>query len=345
MLWVLGRGSKPKTVLALLSSLLVVWNIFALLLMPELRFDRLGFYYLISAASGAALIYIYLLSLMRPARVTLKEVARLYIAPLALCVFYHIAILFHPHVTLESYRDIGHNLDKPEVWLRIAAGACLLTYYIRVVWLVVRLYPQHRRRIAERYSYGERIGLKWVPFVAWFFVLYGLVVVLDASFSRPGSVQLVIFNFFFAAFYLTVNLIGAVQQDIYTGTETAATKGTFSIPPSIRKQLKNALVGVMEERKIYLDPELRIDTVARMLNTNRTYISTIINEDFGKSFIVYVNEYRIREAQSMMLDPGEEKNITMIAEAAGFKSHSSFVEFFKRFSGMGPSEFRGRIIS
>ncbi len=127
MLWVLGRGSKPKTVLALLSSLLVVWNIFALLLMPELRFDRLGFYYLISAASGAALIYIYLLSLMRPARVTLKEVARLYIAPLALCVFYHIAILFHPHVTLESYRDIGHNLDKPEVWLRIAAGACLLT--------------------------------------------------------------------------------------------------------------------------------------------------------------------------------------------------------------------------
>ncbi len=347
ILWVLSRGSKPKIVLALLSSLLVLWNFFAVLLMPEWRFDRLSFSYEMAIISGAALIYIYLLYLMRPSPVTPREIVRLYTPPFILGVLYLIVRLFQPHVVLENYRDIPLHLNNPEMWLRIAAEACFLIYYIRVVCLIVRLYPQHRRRIAQRYSYSERISLSWVPFVAWLFVVYGLVVVLDVFFTRPGSVQLVVFNFFFAAFYLTLNLMGVLQEDVYTVAETAdiesdkkETAANSSIPPAMRRQLKEALVGLMEEERIYLDPELRIDTVARMLNTNRTYISTIINEDFGKSFIVYVNEYRIREAQHRMLDPDEERSIALIAEAVGFKSHSSFIDFFKRFSGMSPSQFR-----
>lgn len=320
MLWVIGRGSRPKMVLALLSTLLVGWNLFAVLLMPDLRFDSPSFWYCMATTSGAALIYIYLFMLLSPVPVSMRQVAGLYIAPAVLSLLY----LF-----------VG-----PQMWLRIAAAGCFLVYFFQVVWLVARLWPRYRRRIAALYSYRERIGLGWVPFVAALFLFYGFVVVLDVFFARAGTPLPTIFNFFFAAFYLTINLIGLSQQDLPLPVESTSPEGSMTVATRLR--LRHELPELMTTRKVYLDPELRLDTVAQMLGTNRTYISTVLNEALGKSFIVWVNEYRIEEAKRIMR--GETgKSISAIAEQAGFKSHSSFIEFFRRVEGVGPSEYRKKL--
>lgn len=352
VLWTMCRGSRPKRVLALLSTLLTGWNLFAVLLLPELRFDRLSFHYLMATTSGAALIYIYLQLLMSPARVTLRRIVGLYGAPAVLAVAYLGVRLVWPHVELEAgYRDIRSYLDSPELWLRIAAGGCFLVYFLRVVFLVARLWPEHRRRIAGLYSWRERIGLGWVPFVAALFVVYGSVVVVDVFFGRPGSVQTVVFNFFFAGFYLTLNLMGVRQQDVYTYGESTDVDdrqppSTAVMNSATRRRLRQELPGLMETHKVYLDPELRLDTVATMLNTNRTYISTVLNDDLGKSFIVWVNEYRVEEAKRQMTGRGgREKSISEIAEKSGFKSNSSFTEFFRRQTGISPGKFRSRLMT
>ncbi len=279
---------------------------------------------------------------------TPRLVAGMYAAPVLLSAAYLTVLIWWPHVELDGgYGDVGKHLDSPELWLRVAAAGCFLVYYCRVVLLVARLWPQHRRRIAGLYSYRERIGLRWVPFAAALFVIYGSVVVVDVFFGRPDSVQTVAFNFFFAGFYLTINLMGVRQQDVYTPAAPADDKQAPPVAvmnPATRRRLLRTLPELMETQKIYLDPELRLDTVAQMLNTNRTYISTVLNDDLGKSFIVWVNEYRVGEAISMMTGPGgREKTISEIAEKSGFKSNSSFTEFFRRQTGVSPGKFQTRM--
>lgn len=105
-----------------------------------------------------------------------------------------------------------------------------------------------------------------------------------------------------------------------------------------RSRLKEKLSGLMEKGKIYLDPELRLEKVAGLLRTNRTYLSAVINEDFGESFSGFVNRYRVNESIRLMKE-GSRAGLNEIAEQAGFKSFSSFYIFFKRATGQNPGEF------
>lgn len=108
----------------------------------------------------------------------------------------------------------------------------------------------------------------------------------------------------------------------------------------IRAKLRNDLIGLMENSHEFRNPELRLDNVVRALNTNRTYLSSIIREDFGENFIGFVNGYRIDEAKELLANGGTSLQMTEIAEQVGFKSISSFNTFFRRETGMSPTQFR-----
>jgi YesN/AraC family two-component response regulator len=97
----------------------------------------------------------------------------------------------------------------------------------------------------------------------------------------------------------------------------------------------------MQQQHAYRNPELRIDGVARALNTNRTYLSAIIREHFETHFIGFVNRYRIAEAKEL-LSADNTLSILEISEQVGFKSISSFNLFFKKETGISPSRFRGK---
>ncbi len=352
LLWAVCRGSQPKKVLALVSTVVTVWNLFAVLLMPWLRFDRLDFFYEMTGIMMASLVYVYLRLLMEPKPDITEEYRRLGITIAVYFTLFFVIRLFEPSIVIGRYGDIFSELRHPEVWLRILAAIHFLVLYARMIFGIVRMYSRHKRRISELYSYRENISLSWVLLVGGLYILYGLASTVDIFFAEPDSVQVVVFNFFFAGFYLAVNLVGAIQKDVYTTEQIAWIENDenqmvsdLSVPAKVRAELKKALEELLEGNKAYLNPDLRLEMVANMLNTNRTYVSSIINEDYGMNFIVFVNHYRIKEAQKIMQDPQGEKSITVIAEAVGFKSHSSFVEFFKRFTGMNPSEFRRRTVA
>lgn len=93
----------------------------------------------------------------------------------------------------------------------------------------------------------------------------------------------------------------------------------------------------MEEEQIYLQPYLNLNTLAKHLETNRTYLSQIINQEFGKSFNTFLNEYRIREARQMLSDPNLNMTIEGVSKTVGFNSVPSFNSAFKRFTGVNPS--------
>lgn len=106
------------------------------------------------------------------------------------------------------------------------------------------------------------------------------------------------------------------------------------------KELKINLLVLIEQDKFYLDQELTIHTLAKKLSTNSKYLSKLINSEFDKSFVVFINEYRVNEAKELLLNHDNDNlTIEAIGNHAGFKSKSSFNLAFKKFTGQTPSTF------
>lgn len=108
-----------------------------------------------------------------------------------------------------------------------------------------------------------------------------------------------------------------------------------------KKKYAQAIIDLMENKKVFLNRKLTIDDIALELNTNRSYISQITNEYFSSNFNNFVNEYRIKEARRLLSDHQYENlSIEGIANTVGFNSKSSFNIAFKKFTGLTPSYFQ-----
>jgi len=101
-------------------------------------------------------------------------------------------------------------------------------------------------------------------------------------------------------------------------------------------EISRGLLALLDDEKAYLLPGLSIESVAERLGTNRTYISMIINKNFGKTFREFVNERRIATAKEFMLANPQSK-VEEIAEVSGFAGGSQFCRKFKEMEGVTPN--------
>ncbi|MBN2892674.1 MAG: tetratricopeptide repeat protein [Bacteroidales bacterium] len=108
-----------------------------------------------------------------------------------------------------------------------------------------------------------------------------------------------------------------------------------------KKELIDNVIILMEEEKYYMNEQFTINDFAKELHTNRNYLSQIINEHFNTNFNNFVNEFRVKEARKMLLNP-EFQNYTIegIAKSVGFHSKATFNTAFKKFTGVTPSFFK-----
>lgn len=97
---------------------------------------------------------------------------------------------------------------------------------------------------------------------------------------------------------------------------------------------------LMSEQKIYMRPDLSRDAVAKLLSTNRTYLSEAISRYTGLSFVYYVNSFRIEAAVRILSDPDDETPIKALVHELGFHSMSTFYRLFQAAKGVPPSQFR-----
>lgn len=118
-------------------------------------------------------------------------------------------------------------------------------------------------------------------------------------------------------------------------------KSKTSISLNEKEEILARMEKLLEKEKLFTRHDLTIDKLARRLSTNRTYLSQIINDDFGKSYSNFINEYRVKEATKMLSDSekGKKYSIEAIAKDAGFNSISNFNMVFKKYTGITPSIF------
>ena len=94
----------------------------------------------------------------------------------------------------------------------------------------------------------------------------------------------------------------------------------------------------METDKPYLNPDFRLLDLRQVLPLNRTYLSQLINAEYGCNFYQFATNYRIEEAKHLMTEHPE---MTMedVANQCGFSSARSFYRAFDREVDMTPKEW------
>lgn len=97
----------------------------------------------------------------------------------------------------------------------------------------------------------------------------------------------------------------------------------------------------MAEEKPFLDPEISVKSLSRLMDINDRQLSELINDGYGYSFSELINRARVNEAEKLMRnDSQQECTLLEIAMDAGFNSKSSFNLMFKRYTQQTPSVFR-----
>lgn len=130
-----------------------------------------------------------------------------------------------------------------------------------------------------------------------------------------------------------------LKEEVITGSEKDyERKSVPKITDENKKVLVEKIIHAMEVEKKYLEPKLSLQSFASHLDTNWTYLSFVINEHFHKSFINYVNHFRIKEARRLLSETDKDKyTIEYIVSLTGFNSRSTFNRVFKEYAGVTPS--------
>ncbi|MBQ7018383.1 MAG: energy-dependent translational throttle protein EttA [Bacteroidales bacterium] len=80
--------------------------------------------------------------------------------------------------------------------------------------------------------------------------------------------------------------------------------------------------AAMYARKLYLDKDLTLDSLASEVGTNRTYLSRVFNQKKKVPFLVYINTLRLNYA-SELADSGD-YDVHTLVEECGFHSEKAF---------------------
>jgi AraC-like DNA-binding protein len=96
----------------------------------------------------------------------------------------------------------------------------------------------------------------------------------------------------------------------------------------------------LKEEKGYMNQNLNMNELCIQFQTNRTYLSQLINQNFGYNFHDYINSLRIKEA-CRIIHQNPDKNFTIdhLYSTVGFSSKSTFYSAFRKFTGVAPANY------
>lgn len=84
--------------------------------------------------------------------------------------------------------------------------------------------------------------------------------------------------------------------------------------------------------------DLTLKCVAQQLHLNVMYLGQLFKKETKKSFSQYLNQYRMKKAQKLLLYT--EDNVNEIAFKIGYNNSTYFSQLFKKMNDLTPKEFR-----
>ncbi|RQO66430.1 DNA-binding protein [Pedobacter sp. KBW06] len=103
--------------------------------------------------------------------------------------------------------------------------------------------------------------------------------------------------------------------------------------------LLGKLERLMNEQAVYRNPDLKLVDLSKGVNVSSHHLSQFLNDNLGKNFTTFVNEFRIREA-CRIISTDHRLTLESIGYEVGFNSKSTFFAAFKKITGTTPLNYQ-----
>ncbi|SET18817.1 helix-turn-helix domain-containing protein [Prevotella sp. kh1p2] len=115
------------------------------------------------------------------------------------------------------------------------------------------------------------------------------------------------------------------------------------VSPKLMDELEEKINDIVLIHKKYKDKNYSAKRLAEDLGTNTRYISAVVNVRFHMNYTSFVNQYRIREAMSLLVDKRYQGlNMEDISDMVGFSNRQSFYASFYKLNGCTPRDYKIR---
>ena len=229
----------------------------------------------------------------------------------------------------------------------------ILVVYSNVVGLlalgiVLIASSRYDKFIKINFSYSDNMTLEWIRFliVALYFALVAWTLINSWS-TWLGDVFFYIFQiaiwsgfYYYARKHHVISTPNLTELLSFKNDREKPTDEDCNSTEENEKFVVD-LQRIMEEEKIYLNPQLNISTLASAIGTNRTYLSSYLNHQLNTNFYDYINQFRVKEACELLTSQ-HNRTLEDISDLCGFNSISTFRRSFIKNMNETPVEYKNK---
>ncbi|WP_426483721.1 helix-turn-helix domain-containing protein [Flavobacterium sp. 2] len=103
--------------------------------------------------------------------------------------------------------------------------------------------------------------------------------------------------------------------------------------------LTQKLEKIMNEKALYKNPNLSLKDLSKEINVSSHQLSQFLNNNLGKNFTSFVNEFRINNACEIIAS-NDKLTLESVGYDVGFNSKSTFFAAFKKHTGTTPLNYQ-----
>lgn len=221
----------------------------------------------------------------------------------------------------------GNTVPVSWCYVMLHMATCVLFIVYNTLYPVLGLIRMrnYRRRIVNYSADIQRTSVKWL-FIMQVLTLITVPVPLAGLLQGINTFTSLWFTWLGAFPAVAVYLI--ICHNLLSGNYLIVPPDPKEKddPPGRASISRKKFEQYMREKKPYLNPKLRITEVAGGLYTNRSYVSTFINKEYGMNFSRYINRKRLEELEKLRSSPEcAQYSNTDILLMAGFGSYRSYL--------------------
>ena len=213
------------------------------------------------------------------------------------------------------------------------------------ILIFIRLYKTHKKRKSELLRSGKPFLPDWIFLLVSanliYEVIYALAFILfnlqyyNHLFSQLANLLLLIVVIVVSLKH--DSLLLELRLNSSPNINSFLNKIQDVITPEETHEIISVLLKLMNEEKIYRNPNLKLELLAKKIALPVNKLSRVINTNYLMNFSQFVNKYRIEEAIELLNNPSV--RIEEIYLKVGYYTRSTFNRAFKIHTGQTPPDY------
>jgi AraC-like DNA-binding protein len=349
--------SNPRSFLSKYMVLLVLIFIGKFLLyepLPEI-YLYYDFIFLYVGCLAYPIYHIYFRLLTVDEKFSWKAHSKFLILPILLVTIYEVGVFFAPSAEYKVW--LFHRteyLNLPQIrFLSTMREVLKIFVQLQVVYFLVTstlLLRKYKDRAEQFYSDLQDGKYNNAKVLNYLLIFNGLLIIIPGALFGGNTIALfVVLPFLFAIDIFMIGYMGYRQKPInptFAVELDAPIVKEFGIQlNAAQKEIHDKLLVEFQKKKLYLNSELNIMEVVQLVGSNRTYISSIINQQYNQNFCAFVNSYRIIELEQFMINNSNNTVYEVLAEKSGFGSVKSMQRAVTSSTGLSIAEWKKTLIT